>query len=138
MPDVPIPADAEQLMVAWALACDPITAIFGDRIYTEVPGRDPEWPLLRFQRVGGAPVDPRGLLTNPRIQIDVWGGPKATAYAGIATVLGHAGFNLVGAHDLGFVSAVAVGGPSWLPDEAFEPPRPRYSADVQLWLRSAA
>lgn len=134
MTDVQVAADVEQLLIAWALDTEAITAIFGTRIYTEIPGRDPEWPLLRFQRLGGAPVDARGFHDNPLVQVDVWGGPKATARLGMATVLAHIGQDIVGAHDLATVTASAVGSMTWLPDESFEPPRPRYTADVRLWL----
>lgn len=130
-----IAADVERLLVEWALAHDEIAAIFDDRIYTEIPGRDPGWPLLRFQRFGGGPTDRVAWLDAPRIQVDVWGGPKSTARLGMATVLGHLASDLPGAHDDAVVSAVEVGAMQWLPDPSFSTPRPRYSADVVVWLR---
>jgi hypothetical protein len=134
---VRIPADVERLLVTWALEVDDITDIFGDRIYTEVPGRDPEWPLLRFQRITGGPVDARGFLDSPLVQIDVWGGPKATARLGIETVRAHIGQSLPGyTDDDATVTATSLGSLGWLPDDDFEPPRPRYSADVRIWLHA--
>jgi hypothetical protein len=93
-----------------------------------------EFPLVRVQRIGGGPTTRLARLDNPLIQIDVWGGPKATARLGIATILAWSARALVGTHDLGVVNAVEAGSLRWLPDESFAPARPRYSADLQLWL----
>ena len=125
--------DVERLVAAWLRDQDDIADIFDDRVYTEIPNA-PVWPLARVVRIGGNPTSRLARLDSPLLQIDVWGGPKATAYAGIATILAHMAAGLVGSHDLGTVSAVEVGGPSWLPDDTYQPARPRYSADVRLWV----
>lgn len=128
-----VAVDAEKLVVDWLRTVDEVTDIFDARIYTEVPARDVEWPLLRVIRIGGAPTTRLARLDSPLMQLDVWGGPKATARLGLATALAHMATEMPGAHDLGVVTAVEVGGPQWLPDTEFTPARPRYSADVRLW-----
>ncbi|RTL08423.1 MAG: DUF3168 domain-containing protein [Acidimicrobiia bacterium] len=130
---VDLAPDAERLVATWLRDQDAVAAIFDDRVYTEIP-TSPVWPLARLVRIGGNPTDRLARLDSPLLQIDVWGGPKATAYAGIATILAHLASGLVGTHDLGTVTAVEVGGPSWLPDDTYQPARPRYSADVRLWV----
>lgn len=126
--------DVEKLLVDWALAHDEVAAIFEDRIYTAVP-KSPVFPLLQFQRIGGGPIDRVAWLDNPLVQVDVWGGAKVTARAGMATVLALVASDLPGSHDLGVVGATSVGAMSWLPDTSFNPPKPRYTADVSIWLR---
>jgi hypothetical protein len=134
--DVQIPVDAERLLVDWLRDIEAVAEIFDDRIYTEVP-RDPalqEFPLARVQRIGGAPTSRLARLDNPLMQIDVWGGPKATALLGIETIRAWATRTLVGTHEGGVVTGVQAGSLRWLPDESFAPARPRYSADLLLWL----
>lgn len=125
--------DAERLTVTWLRDQPEAAAIFDDRIYTEIPN-SPVWPLARVTRVAGGPTSRLARLDSPLLQLDVWGGPKATAHDGIATLLALMAGRMVGTHDLGVVSAVEVGGPSWLPDDTYSPARPRYSADVRLWV----
>lgn len=120
--------NAEKLIVDWMLATTAVTALIDDRTYTAVPAR-PAWPLVRTTRIGGT----RELwLDHPLLQIDVWGGPKATALEVIETIAAHAKFGLLGEHELGVVTEVLIGGPRWDPDSSYEPARPRYSLDISL------
>jgi hypothetical protein len=126
--------DVERLLVEWANEIDAIADIFDGRIFTEMPTEPGPNPLLRFQRVGGAPAERLHWLDVALVQVDVWGGPKATAREGMATVLAHAARDLPGTHDLGVVTACEVGSMRWLPDDGWAKPRPRYVADIQIWL----
>lgn len=125
--------DIERLLVWWCRSVDEIDDIYQGRIYTEIPNTPPSEPMLRIVRIGGAPTSRLARLDNPLVQLDSWGGPKATARLGIATVLAHMAASLVGSHDEGVVTAVETGTLTWLPDDFYSPPRPRYSADVSLW-----
>lgn len=124
--------DIERLLVWWCRDIPEIAAIYGDRIYTEMPNT-PVFPLLRIVRVAGAPTSRLARLDNPLVQLDSWGGPKVTARDGIATVLAHMAAELVGTHPEGVVTAVEVGSLSYQPDTDLTPPHPRYSADVAIW-----
>lgn len=125
--------DVERLTVTWLRDQVEAAAIFDDRIYTEIPN-SPTWPLARITRVGGGPTSRLARLDAAELQLDVWGGPKATAYDGFTTLLALMAGRMVGTHDLGVVSAVEVVSLRWLPDDSFTPARPRYSADVRVWL----
>lgn len=53
--------------IDWLKSIDPVTAIFGDRISTQLPEED-VWPALRIDPAGGnAPVEFR--IDQPRLQI---------------------------------------------------------------------
>jgi hypothetical protein len=116
-----------------------VIAELGDRVYTSLPA-EPTYPCLRLTRVGGA-VFIEGLyeFDRPLLQIDVFGGPKATAWRAAETAREAIGLRLPGRHDKGLV----YGGPSlrlgslrYLPDATFDPEKPRYQFDVELLTRA--
>jgi hypothetical protein len=124
----------EKLVVDWALTVDDLTDQFDGRIYTMLP-KDPVWPAARLNRIGGGPVGRAPhWLDQALIQVDVWGGPKSTTRLAAATFQAHLAQSLVGTHDLGTVTAVEVGGLTWLPDDTYAPAKPRYSFDVSVTL----
>ena len=52
-----------------------LTALVGDRIYPVVLPEGVSYPAVRYQRIGGGPLQHTGGdsgLENARIQIDVW------------------------------------------------------------------
>lgn len=51
--------------------------VCGGRAYSSIP-RDPTWPLVISQRLGGSPVD-KYKLDSASLQIDVYGQNKAEA-----------------------------------------------------------
>lgn len=126
--------DAEQLIIGWALTVDALTDLVGTRIYTETPA-DPTFPMVRIVRFGGGPVSTNpAWLDRATMQVDVFGGRKVTARQIAATFAAHADANLVGPHDLGVVTAVAVGGLRWEPDQSYDKAKPRYVVELDVWL----
>jgi len=126
--------DAERLIVQWALGNTPITDALEDRIYTALP-ESPGWPCARLTRVGGAPVSSRPLwLDQAQIQVDVWGGPKATTHDIAQTFRAEMAAGLPGVHGLGVVTKVELGAFTWLPDATYNPAKPRYTFDAVVTL----
>lgn len=123
--------DIEKLVIDWALASTGVGAVVGDRIYGVLPA-NPTWPAARVIRLGGTPTSRLLWLDNALLQVDVWGGPKATARLIAETIRAHASAELTGTHDLGTVTAVEVGGLAWLPDDSYAPAKPRYSFDLSV------
>lgn len=122
--------DIEALVIAWALANDEVNTVDG-RIYGALP-HAPTFPAIRIVRVGGTPPQRLHWLDEALLQVDVFGGPKATARLLAATLAAEIATNLVGTHGLGVVTAATAGGLQWLPDESFDPAKPRYTFDATV------
>lgn len=127
--------DVERLVIDWALSDAALTTaldpLVDGRIYGVVPAA-PVFPLVRVMRVGGSPSSRLLWLDEALLQVDVWGGPKATARLAAETLRAHMAASLPGGHALGIVSAVELGALSWLPDDSYVPSKPRYSFDVTV------
>lgn len=116
-----------------------VTDEVADRVYTSLPA-GPTYPCVQITRVGGAPfIEGIYEFDRPLVQIDVWGGPKATAWRVAETVREAIATRLAGRHDKGLVYggvSVVLGGLRYLPDSTFDPEKPRYSFDVELLTRA--
>lgn len=136
MPTPIVGTDVEALVSKHLRAAPAVTALVGDRVYSAIPKRA-EWPLVRLTRVGGGPVGTPNVLDAGRIQVDAFGGSKAQARELAATVIGELVANLAGQHDGGesTVTAVRAGSLRSNPDPTFDPPKPRYVAEVTVYVR---
>ncbi len=137
-PEPIIAIDVERL-VSELLRSDPdVVALVDQRVYTELPKRA-EYPLIRFQRVGGAPLTVPAVLDSARIQVDAYGGTKAQARTIAATARGVIEARLPGVWDSGAstVSSVRLGTLRYLPDTTFDPNKPRYIGEVIVRSRPA-
>lgn len=124
--------DVEKVISAYLRSRTEVTALVGDRIYTEIP-KTPTFPLVRLTRVGGAPITSRPLhIDQAIVQVDVFGGPKTQARL-LAETCRHV---LSEAHEATHTGAsvddVVFGAFQWLPDPSFEPTKPRYSFDAAI------
>lgn len=122
--------DVEKMVIAWALDNDSVNTV-SDRIYSSIPA-NPAFPLIRLFRIGGVPTSRLLWLDEALLQVDVYGGAKATARLVAETMRAHMAAGLVGQHQDGVVTAVEVGGLVWLPDESYDPAKPRYTFDVTV------
>lgn len=126
--------DAERLLSAFLRAQTTITELVSDRVYTDLPSRA-TFPLIRLTLIGGEPPYSVPLhLDRAYLQIDCYGGPKFLARQIVDVVR-----DLMAAEtfrtyhdDLGVVSDVEFGQLAYLPDVTFDPPKPRYMAEVTL------
>lgn len=104
------------------------------RVYTTVP-RAGEFPLLRVVRFGGGPVRSVPLHHGaPALQVDAYGGSKADARRLLDTALAELADIAWHDHDDAVVTGVTIGAARYLPDNDFDPPKPRYSADVTVYI----
>jgi len=132
--------DAEALLSAHLRADTDVQALVGQRVYTMLPSAK-EWPLVRLQRVGG-PSDgtPTGyalLRDQALLQVECYGGPKAVAWQVANTVRASIAQTIAGPHTGGWCERATLGNTRYLPDESFDPARPRVLFDVTLFLRPA-
>jgi hypothetical protein len=115
-----------------------VAALVADRVYTTMPKGHNAWPAVRLTRFGGTPPFQAPLvLDKPQIQVDAWGGSKAIAREVAETIRAVCDTRLPGRHPEGIVYAVEFGALLYLPDEVFDPPRPRYLFDLTLTVRAA-
>lgn len=121
--------DVEALTVNRLRASADVTALVGQRVGTTL--YDGLTPALKVTLVSGD-ERVRDHLDAPRVQVDAYGGTKADAND-LARTARAALVAVSGAFAEGVVTAVrTLVTPWWNPDSGFEPPRPRYSFDVEL------
>lgn len=126
--------DVERLLSGFLRGRTEVTDIVSDRVYTELPSRA-TFPLVRLTLIGGRPVMSVPLwLDEAYIQIDAYGGPKVQARLLVDTIrslLATETFRRN--HDLGVVTDCQFGELRYLPDDTFDPPKPRFVADVSIY-----
>lgn len=130
--------DAERLLSAWLRNRPAVQAIVADRVYTELPAT-PTFPSIRLTLIDGEPTAPTWQPSlhhhADHVQIECYGGPKKQARDLEDTVSAELAAGIVGVHDLGAVTGVTFGQRPYVPDDTFNPPRPRYIRDVTLYTR---
>lgn len=130
MTDLVLTPDAEQLVSGFLRADADVVALLGDHVYTVLPVHEKlKLPFARITLVGGpaTPILRPRWLVACRLQFDVWAQPKKAARTAAETIAAVLAGRLVGAHDLGAVTAVDVDQPSYLPDsDLSDPATPRY------------
>lgn len=129
--------DVEALVSQYLRAQSEVTAYVGQRVYTALP-ESKSFPLVRLHRIGGTPPISRPLhLDTAKLQIDVWGGSKATALDTMDAI--RTELSKIVDEDptqpLGVVCGVKFGPLAYLPDESFSPAKPRYTQDVSVTVR---
>jgi hypothetical protein len=138
MPELALLPDAERLVSAYLRERPRMQALVGDRIYTAFPAKAGPDALLLIQRIGGAPPLSQPLVIDAaELQLDAYGGAKATAHELAATARAELTALEGQVRPEGVVSAVRFGALRWLPDDTYDQPRPRYLLDVTLTVSVA-
>lgn len=135
--------DVEALVSYYLRAQSEVAAICGQRVYTAIPS-NPTFPLVRLHRIGGVPPMSRPLhMDRAHLQIDVWGGPKATALDLVDVVRTELSklVDEAAVQPLGVVCGVKFGPLAFMPDDTVPTEggkaRPRYTQDVTVTVRPA-
>ena len=88
---------------------------------------------MLVRRWGGEPPVPRPLVLDlAELQADVYGGTKAQAWSVVATLRALAAERGTGGAT---GPTLIVRTARFLPDETFNPPRPRYVLDLDCYVR---
>lgn len=125
--------DAERLTARFLREHPDIVAIVGDQVVTVIPNRA-TFPFLKVTQIAGAPRFSIPLyLDEAYLQIDAYGGPKALARQLIDTARHVIAAELIGTHTEGVVTGVTFGDLSYIPDDAYEPPQPRFLATASIY-----
>jgi Protein of unknown function (DUF3168) len=136
-PELELLPDVEQLVSAYLRSKPRITALVQDRVYTVFPAQAGSGPLLLVQRIGGDPPFSQPLVLDvAQLQIDAYGGPKKTAHDLAATARAVLTELEGQVRPEGVVASVRFASLRFLPDETFNPHRPRYLFDVAVAVRT--
>jgi hypothetical protein len=129
-----IVVDTERLLSAWLRDQPEIVAIVEDRVYTDNPNRA-TFPFLKLTQIAGGPVFSRPLyLDEALIQLDAYGGPKVLARQLIDTARTVLAERFAGDHPgVGVVTGVNFGDLTYLPDDGYAPPKPRFIAMTSIY-----
>jgi len=132
-----VTVDVERLLSSWLRARPEVIAVVEDRVYTEIPGHA-VFPFLRVTLIGGRPVYSRPLfLDEALIQIDAYGGPKVLARQLIDLTRAAMATEFLGDHPgVGVVTSVVFGELAYIPDDTWEPPKPRYAATTSVYTHT--
>lgn len=137
---VTLTPDTEKIASAYLRSRSEVTSYTTDRVYTEIPS-GATVPLVRLFRVGGAPVRPQQLhLDAARLQVDAYGGSKATSRDLAETCRAVLREASAASHSGGSVTAVTFGDLLWLPDETWlstnGKAQPRYVFDCTVYVHA--
>lgn len=104
-----------------------IVDLVGDRVYTAIPKNAGAAPLLRITMIGEEKVTSRPLwIVRSAMQFDAYGGTKAQALELARTAEGLIHARAIGEQDGAVIVGVNGGVMVDLPDEEYEPARPRF------------
>ena len=127
--------DAERVLSSWLREQPEIVALVADRVYTAFPAKAGSAPLVLVRRWGGEPPVPTPLVLDlATVQLDAYGGTKAQAWEVAATCRAVCAER--GRGDA-YGPTIIVRAARFQPDEIFNPPRPRYVCDLDVYVRPA-
>lgn len=129
-----LPVNAEAVVSTYLRTASAITALVSTRVYTAIPN-NPTWPLLRVVRIGGVPARSRALhFERVTLQVDAFGGSKAQALTLADTARQQLALADQFSHSGGVITSVVFGSMAYVPDSDFEPEKPRYTFDVDVYV----
>jgi hypothetical protein len=118
----------ERLVVEYLRASTDVQALVNQRVSTSLPS-SPTFPYVTLLLVSGGELA-RNHLDVVTLQVDAWGVLIRTVRAAM--------LQMPGVHDGAVVSAVVtLVTPRWNPDDTVEPPKARYTCDMQVVLHPA-
>lgn len=101
--------------------------LIGDRVYTAIPKGAGGDPLLRVTLIGDEKVTSRPLwIARFSVQTEAYGGSKVQAHELARTAEGLLHARAIGVQDTAVIVGVDGGPMIDLPDEEYEPARPRF------------
>lgn len=126
--------DIEAVVVAFLLARSSVTAIAGNRVYTDLPHK-PDYPLVLVSRTGGGSIY-KNHLEEAELSIGALGTTHKVAYKLAKECISTMSDALVGAHPDGCVTKVKVSGLAYEPEPDSSDQqghaRPRYAVSVTV------
>ena len=134
-----LPPNMEALVSAFLRDQDEVTALVGDRVYTALP-KAITWPAVRVTQIIDAPTSGSPLWGIAySMQVESWGGSKDEAWRIAATCRAAIDARITGVHEgHGVVNGSEPSSMFDLPDEDFEPAKPRWIVTCTIYGRPLA
>jgi hypothetical protein len=129
-----LPVNMEALVSAFLRDQSEVTDLVEDRVYTSLP-KAITWPAVRVTQIldsptGGHPL--WGVAFN--MQVEAWGGSKGDAWRIAATCRAAIDARIIGVHEgYGVVNGTDPASMFDLPDEDFEPAKPRWIVTCTIY-----
>lgn len=138
MEDLIIPPNMEALVSRFLRSQPEVADIVDDRTYTALPA-DADFPAIRVIQLNDTKVTRQPLwVVAYNIQIECWGGRKIEAWRGAATAMAALDQRLEGEVDDAVITGVDIGPLMDIPDDDYEPARPRYLFTSTITAHPAA
>jgi len=133
-----IQPNMEALVSAFLRNQPELTALVDDRIYTALP-KEPEYPCVRVVQLLSTPTGSPLYAVAYEVQGEAFGGSKAEAWRIASTAQALIDARIEGVHEgFGVVNGTRPGAMIDLPDEAFEPAKPRWLFTSTIYARPGA
>lgn len=140
-----LPPNMEALLSAFLRDQAEMVALVDDRVYTEIPKRTEAnskgatYPLARVTQLLDEPIGSPLWAVRYTMQVEGFGGSKAEAWEIASTARALIDARLVGVHDgFGVVNGSTPGSLLDLPDETFNPAKPRWLFSSTIYARPIA
>lgn len=136
--DLILTPNVEALVSAFLRDQAEVTDLVDDRVYTALP-KGTVWPAVRVTQITDAPTTQPLWGRAVSIQVEAWGGSKDDARRIAATCQAAIDARIVGVHDgYGVVNGTEPTTIFDLPDEDFEPAKPRWIVTCTIYTRPLA
>lgn len=132
------PPNVEALLSTFLRDQQELIDLVDDRIYTVIP-KLATYPLVRVQQIIDVPAGSPLWAIASTLQVDAWGGSKADAFRISNTARALIDSRLSGEYDgYGVVNGTTAGSAMDLPDEDFDPAKPRWIFSCTIYVRPIA
>ena len=132
-----LPPNIEALVSAFLRDQPEMIDLVDDRGYTSIP-KDAHYPLFRVSQLGDAPTGSPLHAIAFEVQVEAFGGSKSDAWRIAETARMLIDRRIVGVHPEGVVNGSTPGSLLDLPDETFQPAKPRYLFTSTIHARPVA
>lgn len=133
-----LPPNMEALVSAFLRDQDEVVALVEDRVYTALP-KGVTWPAVRVTQLLDTPTSQPLWALAFNIQLEAWGGSKEDAWRIASTCRAAIDQRITGTHEgYGVVNGTEPSSMFDLPDEDFEPAKPRWIVTCTIYGRPLA
>lgn len=142
MTDLHLPPNMEALVSAFLRNQPEVADLVEDRVFTALPKPSPGvtiYPCVRVTQLLDVPAGAPLWAVAFSVQVEAFGGSKGEAWRIASTCRAAIDSRIVGTHDgLGVVNGSDPGSLIDLPDEDFEPAKPRWLFTSTIYARPLA
>lgn len=133
-----LPPNMEALVSSFLREQPELEALIGERVYTALPKTGRIFPLVKVTLLLSTPVGHPLWAIGYEMQVDAWGGSKEEAHRVANLCWALISNRLFGEYPDGVVNGVTAGSLRDLPDEDYDPAKPRFLFTSTIHARPLA